>query len=249
MKTTSKTIRLAVAFCFLFILPLSVFSATPDIYVCGTGSVTLAYSGTYVLATGDKVVWQKVDAGGVPVSGYTAVVNTFSGTAGSADLTVTGGTDITAAGEHFWVAHVISADPAACTGDVSTPIDIYMLPTFTVAVTPAATTYCVAGTTNTTKTVVSSLATPASGLPANVVFTYDWNGTTPGAGTVDGTDSKKFNMTSVTPASYTVTSNVKYDVSATGKTLKSAGGTACLETGSTTITVAPKPGTPTITVS
>lgn len=249
MKTTSKTIRLAMAFCLLFILPMGVFAAVPDIYVCGTGSVTLAYTGSYTLVTGDKVVWQKVDAGGIPVSGSAAVTNTYSGTAGSADLTVAGGTDMTTAGEHFWVAHVISADPAACTGDVSAAIDIYMLPTFSVAVTPAATSYCVAGTTNTTKTVVSSLATPASGLPTGVVFDYDWIGTTAGAGAVDGTDPKKFNMTSTTPASYTVTSNVKYNVSGTGKTLKSAGGTACTQAESTIITVAPKPGTPTITVS
>lgn len=249
MKTTSKTIRLAMAFCLLFILPLGVFAATPDIYVCGTGSVTLAYTGTYTLATGDKVVWQKVTAAGAPISGSAAVVKTFDGTAGTENLTVVGGTDMTDAGEHFWVAHVISADPAACTGDVSALIDIYMLPSFTVNISPAATSYCVAGTTNFTKTIVTALADPTATPPTGVVFDYDWTGTTAGAGAVDGTDPKKFNMTSVTPAAYTVKANAKYNVTATGKVLKSAGSDACVQSNSTIITVAPKPGTPTITVS
>lgn len=249
MKTTSTTIRLAMAFCLLFILPLGVFAATPDIYVCGTGSVTLAYTGTYTLANGDKVVWQKVDAAGTPIGGSAAVVKTFDGTPGTGNLTVVGGTDMTTAGEHFWVAHVVSADPAACTGDVSALIDIYMLPSFTVDISPAATTYCAEGTTNATKTVVSAVATPASTPPTGVVFDYDWTGTTAGAGAVDGTDPKKFNMTSTTPAAYTVKANAKYNVTATGKALKSAGSDACIQSNSTTITVAPKPGTPTITVS
>lgn len=250
MKTTSKTIRLMMAFCFILALPLGVFAA-PDIYVCSTGTVTLAYTGTYVLNTGDKVVWQKVDGSGTPIPGSAAVVNTYTGTTGSADLTVTGGTELNAPGDHYWVAHVISADPGACTGDVSAAIDIYMLPTFTVTLDPTSATYCVAGTTNAIKTVITSTATPASGatLPTGVVFAYDWSSSPAGAGAVDPADPKKFNMTSTTVGSYTITSNVKFDVSATGKVLKSPGGNACVESGTSTITVSPKPGTPTITVS
>lgn len=238
------------ALCAMLILPLGAFAA-PDIYVCGAGTVTLAYTGTYTLATGDKVVWQKVDAGGTPVSGSPAQVIPYTGTVGSANLTVTGGTELNAPGDHFWVAHVLSADPAACTGDVSAAIDIYMLPAFTVDVTPATASYCVAGTTNLVKTVVSTVATPANSatLPTGVVFVYDWSSSPVGAGAVDAGDPQKFNMTSTTVGSYTITSNAKYSTTATGKPLKSPGGNACVESGTTTITVAPKPGTPTITVS
>lgn len=248
MKTTSKKIRSIMAFCAMLILPFGAY-AVPDIYVCGAGTVTLAYTGTYTLVSGDKVVWQKVTAAGVPVSGSAAQVVPYDGTPGSGNLVVTGGTDLPVAGDHYWVAHVVTADPATCTGDVSALIDIYMLPAFTVAVTPATASYCAEGTTNLTKTIVTTAATPASTLPAGVNFVYDWSSTPTGAGSVDAGDPKKFNMTTTTLGSYVVTSSVKYSTTVAGKPLKSPGGNACVETGTTTITVAPKPGTPTITVS
>ncbi|TDQ06374.1 hypothetical protein [Pedobacter metabolipauper] len=251
MKIINRKIKLLMALCFTLVLPLGVFAAVPDIYVCSTGEVNLAYSGTYVLVTGDKVVWQKVDAAGAPIPSYTAQTLTYNGTASSTNLLVTGTTDLTTTGEHFWKAHVVSADPAACTGDVSNAIDIYMLPAFTVDVTPETSAYCVEGTTNTTKTVVTAAATIANSatLPTGVVLAYNWTGTTAGAGAVDGTDPKKFNMTATTVGTYTVVSNVVFDVTATGKTLKSPASGVCTATDSAEIKAAPKPGTPVITVS
>lgn len=230
-------------------LPIAALAA-PDIYVCSTGSVTLAYTGTYALVANDQVIWQKVDNTGAPISGSAPVVKTYT-TAGTENLTVTGGTELDVAGDHFWVVHVVSASGASCTGDVSDPIDVYMLPAYTVAVTPATASYCLAGSTNTTKTTISALATPANSatLPAGVDFNYAWV-TTPGTGVgaVDSGDSKVFNMTAATAGSYTVTSNVTYAVPA-GKTLKSPGGTPCTESGAATVTVTTAPAKPTITVS
>lgn len=246
MKTTSRKFKLMMAFLAVLILPLGAF-AVPDIYVCGAGTVTLAFTGAYTPVNGDKVIWQKVEADGTTPIGA-AIVKPYSGV-GTGDLVLTGTTDLTTAGDHYYRAHVVSADPATCTGDVSNAIDIYMLPTFTVDVTPATASYCVEGSTNTVKTIVSASASPASTLPAGVVFAYSWSSTPAAAGAVDAGDSKKFNMTATTVGSYTVTSSVTFDVSATGKTLKSASGTPCTQTGSTTITVAPKPGTPVISVS
>lgn len=250
MKKTSRKIKSILAFCLIFLLP-AVALADPAIYVCSTGTVTLAYTGAYTLASGDQTVWQKVDAGGTALSGSPAVVKTYNGTAGSENLTVTGGTELDAAGSHYWRVHVISASGASCTGDPSDPIEVYMLPAYTVQVTPATASYCIDGTTNTTKTVITSLATPANSatLPTGVDFSYAWV-TVPGSGVgaVDGTDSKKFNMTTTTAGSYTVTSNVTYTVPA-GKTLKSPGGTPCTESGSTTVTVTAKPAKPVISVS
>lgn len=250
MKKTSRKIKLTLAFCLMFVFPIAAL-ADPAIYVCSTGNVTLAYSGAYTLVSGDQTVWQKVDAAGTPLSGSAAVVKTYNGTAGTENLTVTGGTELDAAGSHFWRVHVLTASGAGCTGDPSDPIEVYMLPAYTVQVTPATASYCLDGSTNTTKTVISSLATPANSavLPTGVVFNYAWV-TVPGSGVgaVDGTDAKLFNMTTSTAGSYTVTSNVTYTVPA-GKTLKSPGGTPCTESGSTTVTVTAKPAKPTISAS
>ncbi|NRF37946.1 hypothetical protein [Pedobacter foliorum] len=250
MKTKISKIKLTIALLFAFVLPVSVLAATPDIYICGTGSVTLSYTNPdYTLATGDRVFWQKVDAAGVPIAGSAVVEKVVSATETGA-LIVTGGTDLTGAGEHFWKSHVISAAPGGCTGDVSSAIDVYLLPPFEVTLTPASSTYCEAGSTNTTKTIVTAAAAVTAGntLPAGVDFAYDWSGSTTNAGTVDATDQTKFNMTSTTVGTYTITSKAKY-VAQGGKLVKGSTGTPCEETGSTTIKVTPKPGTPTISVS
>ncbi|MBB5436618.1 hypothetical protein HDC92_000282 [Pedobacter sp. AK017] len=250
MKKTSRKIKLVLAFCLVFLLPVAAL-ADPAIYVCSTGTVTLAYTGAYTLTTGDQTVWQKVDASGTALSGSAAEVKTYNGTAGSENLTITGGSELNVAGSHYWRVHVISASGASCTGDPSDPIEVYMLPAYSVQVTPASAAYCIDGTTNLTKTVITSLATPANSatLPAGVNFNYAWV-TVPGSGVgdVDVNDSKKFNMTTGTVGSYTVTSNVTYTVPA-GKTLKSPGATPCTESGSTTITVTAKPAKPSISAS
>lgn len=250
MKTKISKIKLTIALLFAFVLPVSVLAATPDIYICGTGSVTLSYTNPdYTLATGDRVFWQKVSSTGTPIVGSPVVEKVVSATETGA-LTVTGGTDLTGAGEHFWVSHVISAAPGGCTGDVSGLIDVYLLPPFTVTLTPASSTYCEAGSTNTTKTVITAAAAVTTGntLPTGVDFVYDWSGSTAGAGAVDAGDQKTFNMTTAVVGTYTITSQAKYVVPA-GKLLKGSTGTPCEESGSTTIKVTPKPGTPTISVS
>jgi hypothetical protein len=245
MKNQMMNTRKILYILFFFFLPCAAFAA-PDIYVCGSGQVTLKYTGGHTLVAGDKVIWQEVDASGTPLPAVGAVSKTYSGNATDTDYLLTGTTDLTSAGDHYYRAHVVTADPAQCSGDVSTAIDVYMLPTFTVDLTPASATYCADGTTNNTKTVVTAAATPASALPTGVVFSYDWAGSN--GGTVDGTDASKYNMTTTTVGSYTVTAKADFNVTATGKPLKSSAG-GCGQSGSTTIKVAAKPGTPTISVS
>lgn len=256
MKTTIKTIKLTLAFCLLTLLPLSLFAAppAPGIYICGTGTVTLKYSGTYVLKTGDKVVWQKVvyDQTGTNFSaspGYTAITKTYNGTATDTDLTVTGGLaadQLTTAGDHYWVAHVIGIDPIVCTGDVSDPVDVYMLPAYGLTLTPTASTYC----GNAAAVSLDALATPAGGatIPSDIEFEYDWTGTTAGAGAVDANDAKKFVMSATTAQDYTVVSNAKYK-SKTGLHVKSANDDGCKATKSETIKVIAAPTKATISVS
>jgi len=259
MKTKITKFNLMLAIC-LFALPISLFAAAPapEIYICGAGTVTLKYSGAYVLQTGDQVVWQKVtyNAGTddyAPAPGYSAVLKQYNGTASDTDLIVTGGsaTDLlNAPGEHFWRAHVIASSPIVCTGDVSPAINIYVLPTFTLALNSPITNYCNTGTTNNTKATVTATVTPGSTLPTGVSdFDYDWSGSTTGAGAVDPTDSKSFLMSSTTAGDYTIQAVAKYKTTYNGKNVKSQTGTPCEETKTTVIKVTNAPTQPTITVS
>ena len=249
MKTRTKKIKLMLALSVFFLLPLGLFAA-PLAYICGTGSVTLKYTGTYTLLNGDRVIWQEVQADGItPLSGAAAVSNTSNGVAGDADLILTGGGNLGAAGEHYYRMHVVTSAPGGCTGDPSDAVSVYMLPAYAVALTPTTESYCEAGATNTTKSVITALATPAGGatLPAGVKFVYAWAGST--GGTPSGTDNNTYSMTATTVGSYTVASQATFDVSgAGGAPLKSAAGSGCTESATTTIKVSAVPTKPTITI-
>lgn len=237
MKTITK-IKLTLALLFALALPTSMFAA--DIYVCGTGTVTLKYSGTYVLNTGDRVIWQKVDASGNPDGA--AVTTTYTTAATDTDLTLTGGSgDLASPGEYSYKAHVLTASPAECGGDVSTAVSVYMLPAITIDLGSGSSNYC-AGATPT----VITAATNAASLPTGFAVSLDWTGST--GGTVDGTDNTKFNMSATTAGSHTITVKATFN-NTSGKLLKSTTPGGCVSTGTKTITVSPKPGAPTITVS
>lgn len=238
MKTITK-IKLTLALLFALAMPTSIFAA--DIYVCGNGTVTLKYTGAYTLAAGDRVIWQQVDAAGDPISTSAAIPKTYTSAATDTDLGLTGGTgDLASPGEVFYRANVISASPAECTGDLSTPISVYMLPAITVDLGSTSSNYCAGAT----PTVITAL-TNATSLPTGFAVTLNWAGSTGGA--VDAVDNTKYNMSAATAGSHTVTVNATYN-NTSGKLLKS-GSTSCTTTGSKTITVSPKPSAPTITVS
>ena len=242
MKTQTTKIKLILAFCLFLLAPLGLFAA-PLAYVCGSGTVTLKYTGPYALMTDDQVVWQEVSADGSTTIGA-PIVNTYNGTAGSADLVLTGGGNLASVGEHFYKMHVLTNTPGGCTGDVSDAVSIYLLPGFSVALTPTTTTYCEAGGTNTAPSVITALATPASGLPTGVKFVYDWTGST--GGSASGTDNNTYTMATTTVGTYPLTAKATFDTGAIP--LKSAAGAGCEESGTTTITVSAKPGKPTIQI-
>jgi len=245
MKTKINTFKLTVALCLMFLLPMGVM-ADPIAYVCGSGSVALKYTGTYTLVNGDLVIWQKVDGTGAPIGG--AVSKTYDGTAASIDLTLTGGTELTAAGEYFYRVHVVATTAGSCTGDPSDAISVYRLPAFTVALSSTVASYCAGGSTNSTPAVVTATATPASGtFPAGVSVIYDWAGSTGGA--VDGTNNAKYNFGNAnTAATYNVSAVGTFAVPS-GTLLKSDATAGCTATGTTSVVVTPVPGKPTITAS
>lgn len=239
MKTSIQTIKLTLALLFALAVPTSMFAA--DIYVCGNGTATLKYTGTYVLATGDRVIWQQVDASGDPIATSAAVTTTYTSAATDTDLELTGGTgDLTSAGEVFYKAHVLSASPAECTGDVSTAVSVYMLPAITVDLGSTSSNYCAGAT----PTVITALTNAAS-LPPGFAVSLDWAGSTGGA--VDGLDNTKYNMSATTAGNHNITVNATYN-NTSGKLLKS-GSVSCATTDTKTITISPKPSAPTITVS
>jgi hypothetical protein len=237
MKSKITKIKLTLALLFALAMPASVLAA--DIYVCGTGTVTLKYSGTYSLVSGDKVIWQKVDAAGDP-SGA-AVEKIYTSAATDTDLLLTGGAgDLAVAGEVFYKSHVISSSSAACSGDVSTAVSVYMLPAITVDLGSTSADYC-SGATPTTVTATTN----AASLPAGFAVTLSWTGSTGGA--VNGTDNTKYDMTSTTAGTHTVAVSATYE-NTSGKALKTSAG-GCATTATKSITIAPKPAAPTITVS
>jgi len=246
MKTKINTFKFTMALCLMFLLPMGVMAA-PIAYVCGSGSVALKYDGTspYTLVTGDLVIWQQVDDTGNPIGG--AISKTYNGTASSTDLTLTGGTELTAAGEYFYRVHVVSTT-GSCTGDPADAISVYRLPAFTVALASTVASYCAGGSTNSTPAVVTATATPASGtFPAGVSVTYDWAASTGGA--VDGSDNTKYNFGNANAAAtYNVSAVGTYAVPS-GTLLKSDATAGCTATGTTSVVVTPVPGKPTITAS
>jgi len=239
MKTRITKIKLTLALLFALAMPASVMAA--DIYVCGNGTVTLKYSGAYTLVAGDRVIWQKVDAAGDPIGTSSAVTKTYTSAATDTDLELTGGAgDLASAGEAFYKAHVLTASPAECSGDVSSAISVYMLPAITVDLGSTSSNYCAGAT----PTVVTA-TTNAASLPAGFAVTLSWTGSTGGA--VDGTDNTKYNMSATAAGSHTINVSASFN-NTSGKPLKS-GSTSCATTGTKTITIAPKPAAPTITVS
>jgi hypothetical protein len=252
MKTNSTKIKLFLTLCLMLTLPLSLLAfAAPDpsIYVCSDGAVKLKYTGGYTLVNTDQVIWQEVTFTGSTFAakpGVAPVIKTYSG-AGTADLDVNADVALST-GAHYWVAHVISASGAGCTGDVSEPINVYKLPPFTVTVSPTTASFCIDGSTNLTKPqVTATVDLSGETLPTNVVFNYNWAGSTATAGAVN-TDQTKFDVTATAPADYNVIVKVTFDVSATTKVLKSPVAGPCSSSATAVIKATSKPAAPVITV-
>jgi len=253
MKTTITLLKLSAIVGLFLTLPLQVVLAV-DIYVCGTETVTLKYSGGYELQSGDKLIWIKDGDGGE------AVETVYNGTPGSADYAVPLA-EITAPGSHTYTAHVMSPDPASCSGDVSNTVEIIRLPELTLSLDASLAQYCAeeSGTDAGESTITAT--TTATSLPAEILLEYSWTATKGGApvdplteiGTSEANNptaqdlTNTFTLTSSEDGVYAFNATVQYAAAdANGVTIK--GGCSYNSTEPATVTVTPKPGTPTITV-
>jgi hypothetical protein len=237
MKTTTY---LRILFLGGFFIQGSAFAQTYPVYLCGTATVTL--KPTNVTITGEQIVWVETTTGSdVPVqSGTTQNYTTPT------NLSV---------GEHSYKVYLVSAAPNSCPGDASTVYKIYKLPTSTLTLAGASLPrYCENSGSNSTMVATSA---PAAGqsLPTGVGYAYTWTATKDGASIASSSVGSNatsaftntFTVNTTTTGTYVLSVAANYTVP-TGSTLKSSDSAGCsvTATGTNTITVAPKPGQPTI---
>jgi hypothetical protein len=251
MKT--KINKIGLILMLLFVLPVATFAVSYPLYLCGGATANLKPDPTVeaALGVGDRVMWQEFDASGAPIGTVTPLTVTVAGTAPSFTTISTLST-----GEHTYKVFVISASPNTCTGDVSDPFKLYVLPTASVSLgAPSNGNYCEAASGTNQSSVITATATPTIDASlTDVSYTYTWTATKDGSAVTDvttiGTQATNvFTMNTNVKGSYIFTTAIKYTV-ASG-TLKSADGNGCVHTSapSTPIVVTPKPGKPTITFS
>lgn len=252
MKTTITFLKLSAIVGLIFMLPniLKAQESTPTVaYLCGDVELTLKFKMEgYTLNPNDVVYWQRFDDDG-PLAGSDPIERTGA----NPDLVLE---NLTEAYYQYRV-WVVSADPNTCTGDLSEPYEIHVLPTTTVELTTTSEEYCEAGTTNVEKSVLTAEATPSSALPTGVSYVFDWSATQGSTDIEDlstiGTEAlvdvytSTFTMTTVALGAYTFTAAANYDVP-DDAFFKSEDTEGCVvESTPVTVTVTPKPGQPTVT--
>lgn len=264
MKTNLKTLKLiAIAFT-LFALPFSASADAFDLYLCGAGTAGLspdvAVTGT--LKANDQLIWQEFSdaAGNTPIGNPTTVNVATDGVA--PPFTVTG----LAVGSHYYKVHVVTANPNACSGEVSDPFKVYSLPAPGVSLAaPTSTSFCEANSNPTTQnSVIIATATALAGVLTDVTYGFTWSGTKDAAAITDVTTIGTIAAivpTAVNVNQYTLNSTagkgayifkaaVNY-VIPTGKgAFRGDTGIGCTaeSAASPTINITPKPGTPTIII-
>ena len=235
-NATKPTLRI---FAFLlFLLPLRVFAQTPNVYLCGTGTVKLNPTFTgYTPVNGDKIIWTVDNTAQTPV--------VYNGT--NAFYQVLGSL---AAGTHTYSVQVVPADANLCPSDASDNTIVEKLPTPVIAVSAPASTYC---TDNTATTVITASKDASITLPTGVTMTYVWSAT---LGSTAVSDITTLGTASASGDTFTLKSGVAagtYVFEAVGS--YATGGvpivpaTTCTATANKTITITAKPGKATIAVA
>jgi len=238
-NSTKRNLRI-IAF-LIFLLPLGAFAqTTPNVYLCGTGTVKLTPTFTgYTPAVGDKIVWTVDNIAQSPVTYATAADVIFNVPASLA------------AGTHTYSVQVIPADANLCPSDASDNTVVEKLPPPAITVTAPGSVYC---TDQTASTVITASKDAALTLPTGVSLVYTWTATKGGVavtdpttlGTVSGTSNELFTLKAgVAPDAYEFIAEGKYAV---GSALI-VPSTSCTATASKAITVTVKPGKATIAVA
>lgn len=238
-KKTTKNYLSILAF-LMFLLPISALAQTPNVYLCGTGTVKLTPSFTgYTPVAGDKIIWTVDNVAQSPVT-YAAAADAIF----NVPATLSAGT-------HTYAVQVIPADANLCPSDASDNTVVEKLPPPAIAVTAPGSVYC---TDQTNTTVITASKDAALNLPTGVSLVYSWSATKGGVavsdpttlGTASGTNNELFTLKSgVTPDAYVFTAEGKYAV---GSALI-VPSTSCTATASKAITVTVKPGKATIAVA
>lgn len=254
MKTTMTKFGILV---LLFVLPLGTFAAVNfPLYLCGGATANLKPDATVTaaLAVGDRVIWQEFDAADQPIGTATTLNVTTAGTVGNFTTPVGLGS-----GSHSYKVFVISAAPNTCTGDVSDPFSLYVLPAATATLgTPSNANYCEAGGATSSSVVTATVPALAAAIGTDITYNYDWTATkdgsavTPvtGVGGIGSAADNIFTLSTTTTGTYKLKLSINY-VPAAGVTLKSGDGNGCVVTSaeSSDIKVTPKPGKPVVSFS
>jgi len=251
-----KLTQLSAILVFLFALPMATFAASYPLYLCGGATANLKPDPAVeaALAVGDQVMWQEFQTDGTtPIGTAVSLPVTVAGTA-PAFTTATS----LATGEHTYKVFVISASPNTCTGDVSDPFKLYVLPSSSVSLgAPSNANYCEAASGTNQSSVITATASPAIDPSlSDVSYTYTWTATKDAAAVADITTigsqaTNVFTLNTTAKGSYVFTVGIKYTIAAGQGTLKSADNNGCVQTSSpsTPVVVTPKPGKPSITFS
>ncbi|RBQ10069.1 hypothetical protein [Pedobacter miscanthi] len=237
-KSTKNYLRI---FAFLmFLLPVSAFAqTTPNVYLCGTGTVKLTPSFTgYTPVAGDKIIWT-VDGTAQSAVTYNVAADAIFNVPASL-----------AAGTHTYSVQVQPADANLCPSDASDNTVIEKLPTPLITVAAPGSVYC---TDQTASTVFTASKDASITLPTGVTMTYLWSATLGGTAVTDITtlgaasaSGDTFTLKAgVAPGAYVFTATGSY---ATGG-VQIVPATTCTATASKAITVTVKPGKATIAVA
>lgn len=251
MKKTITRTALATLVLLLSLTFSSYAQTYYNVYICGNKSVKLHMPQENTLSNGDKVHWfdENDNAIGLP--------KTYNGTPGETDLEIPANLGV---GLHTYKTRIESL--AGCLGDPSLPYTIYKLPTKDLALTENRAAYCAEESNPLVKdATITATTTHPSAPPAGFEYAYTWSVTKNGApysqlseiGSSDNsvTDVNKFTMTVKDPGTYVFTATVKYvkTIANTGVLVsEDADGCVVSKTATQTITVTPKPSTPTISV-
>lgn len=235
MTTKITLLKTALIALFLFVSNLT-FGAT--YYACTTSTLTFTTPNT----PGITYSWDVKGSDGISITGFPDA-NPPS--------------KLETAGTYTVLLISTQTDPAGiiCPPD---PVDntIIILPALTMdLVDPTNPSYCGAGSTTNTSDITITGPTLPTGSENDLELEYTYtvnNGTTDVDGTTVGTidaATGKFTLTTTDAGTYTVTGKVKYSQK-TGFTNALLGsGCEVTSTNTETITVLPKPATPTITVT
>ena len=236
-KSTKRNLRIFVF--LMFLLPLGAFAQTPNVYLCGTGTVKLTPTFTgYAPAANDKIVWSVDGTPQAPVTYATAADAIYNVPA------------TLATGTHTYSVQVVPADANLCPSDASDNIIVEKLPPPAIAVNAPGSVYC---TDQTATTVITASKDASITLPTGVTMTYVWSATLGGTGVADittlgaaSTSGDTFTLKAgVAPGAYVFTAIGSY---ATGG-VQIVPATTCTAAAGKAITVTVKPGKATIAVA